>query len=281
MKRRRYLMLAGGATVGLAGCSTGPNSTPTESPTPTASPTSTPEPTPSPTPSPQPPSIDEVSLVSRWFDFGDVEDHQVNAVGRGAPANVGFRYHAEVHDGQSDVTQQVRIFDESGSRVAMDEVSDDQLTDSEGYQSWEHVLQFETDQWDLGDYEAEVIVRDNVIGANSSPKTASFTVNEPLTGSEGTLVDVEGPGSVSTGERYEYTLEIENSGTRDGSIVTPVSARYESDDEWFTYDFTVSLTIGQEETNTWSGYFNGFDYSGTVIFRLDDIDETWRVDVTE
>jgi len=271
--------LASAATVGLAGCSTGTDST--ESPTSTDSPTPTPEPTPTQTPTPQPPTVDEISLVSRWKEFGDVMDHQVNAVGRGALAIVGFRYHAEVHDGRSDTTEQLRIFDESGSRVAIDEVTDDQLTEESGYQSWEHALQFETDQWDLGDYEAEVIIRDNIMGKNSSSKIGSFKVNQPLTGSEGTLVDVEAPDTVSTGERYEFNLVLENSGTRDGSIVTPVSARYESGSEWHTYDFTVSSTIAQEETNTWSGYFGGFDYSGTVIFRLDEIDETWRVEVTE
>lgn len=281
MNRRRYLKLAGGATVGLAGCSTRNDSTAPESATPTDSTTPTPEPTPTPTPKPQPPTIDDVSLVSRWGEFGDVMNHQVNAVGRGALATIGFRYNAEVHDGRSDLTEQVRIFDEGGSRVAMDEVTDDQLTEESGYQSWEHALQFETNQWDLGNYEAEVIIRDNVMGANSASKTESFKVNEPLSGSEATLVDVEGPDTVSTGEQYDYTIELENSGTRDGSVVTPISARYEVGSEWFTYDFTVSLTIGRGETNTWPGYFEGFDTSGTVIFRLDDIDETWRVDVTE
>lgn len=274
MHRRTYLATIGGAA--LAGCTSsndpagtgGGGQTPTESLTPTS------------TPTPKPPSIESVSLLSRWEQFGDVLDRTVDAVGQGAPAIIGVRWKSGGYDGQTDVTEQVTVYDESGARVAIDEVSDSQLVDTSGYRSWEHALSFETGEWSLGNYETEVIIRDNVLGANSNGSTATFEVTEPLSGSEAALASVDAPMTISIDKRYEFELTLENESTRDGSVVSPVSIRYESKDEWYTYDFSVKSTMAQGRTNTWSGWLSDFSYEGTATIRLDDINETWTVDVT-
>lgn len=285
MHRRSYLALV---AAGLAGCTGGGDtSTPTESatatPTRTATPTATPTPTPTPT-SVSEPSIETVSLVSGYTEFGDAAENEIDAIGAGAPAIIAYQFGAAVHDGQLDVTEQVRIREKSsGRRIAMTEHTSDQLVDATGYQTWENAqLIDDARSWDRGEYEAEVIARDNAMGANSSPATASFSVMAPLGPGGARIASVDAPDTVSTGERYDYALALENTGGRDGSVVSSLSARHETADQWqTTEDLTVVETLGQGDTGTWAGYYTGFSSPGTVVMRLDAIDETWRVDVVE
>lgn len=277
MDRRSFLTLSGAVLV--AGCS---GSDGGSTPASTAAPTPSPEPTPSPTPEPKAPSVEAVSLVSRWDEYGDAISEQVNAVGQGAPALIAYRHSSEVHDGTLDVTEQVRVFDDGGTRVGIQDTTDEQLVDASGYQSWEHGVSFETDRWDLGGYEAELLVRDNITGKTSETATASFLVNDPLVGSAARLVGVDAPNSVRIGERYEYDATVENTSTRDGSVVSTLSARFLPNGDWYTYpDFQLATTMATGETNTYEGFIGEFSSEGTVQFRIDDIDGTWRVDVTE
>jgi|GEM_PF-1942324 len=281
MDRRRYIALMGAAA--LAGCASegsDQESTTTTAPsttTTTTTETSTETTTP---PANRPPTIDTVSLISRWDEFGDAKDHQLQAMGRGALAIVGFRYMAGVHNGTANYTEQVKVYGPDGNRVAIDQSTDEQLVDETGYSSWEHALYFETESWDLGEYTAEVLIRDNEINATSDTGSTEFTVNRPLTEGDAELVNVIGPDSIQPGERYEFTLELMNTSARDGSVVSPWSVKWESGLNWSTYDTEVTASVAAGETNEWSGYVEGLEDEGTVIFRLDEIGQTWQLEVS-
>lgn len=292
MKRRHFLGVVGtGLVAGCGSTSSGsggdtPNpqtATATETPTatPTASPTPTPEPTATPTPTPVvQPTIDTVSLLSNWESFGDTIENQVSAVGRGATAVIGFRYRAWVSDGTADYTEQVRIFDESGTRIDMKSNTGSQLVDSDGYQQWGYALFFDTRGWDLGEYEAEVIVKDNSLGKVSNPVTTKFRVNRPLESSEVNLVSVDDPESVRVGESYTATLTFENTSDRDGSLVSPLSTKWVSNDQWNTAQGAIAVTIPAGGTETWESATTSFNFEGRIEFRVDVTGESWLVDVT-
>lgn len=271
MNRRSFLATFGASIV--AGCA-GVGSTPT--------PTPTPKPTPTPTPEPKRPNIADTSLLYEWTEFGDVLDKQFSAVGKGAQAIVGFRYQAEVHDGTADYTEQVRIFGPDGNRIDMQQSRDEQLVSGEGYQEWEHALYFDTTTWDFGSYEHEVLIRDNITDKVSETSTGEFQVNRPLGPDEGVLWSIDHPNPVAVDEDYSFTLELGNQADRDGSVVTSLSSKYQSDDEWYTYpNTTVAVNVATQRTNTWASTSISFNYTGTVRFRLDELDETWEVDVIE
>lgn len=274
MNRRRFLATSTtvGATAVTAGC-TRSGSSPEDTTTTTEQPTTTQG-------SPRP-EIVATSLLSRWDEFGDVSSYRVDAVGEGAYAIIGFRYDVMVHGGTLDVTDQVKVFDPSGERVAIKDTRDEQLTEGDGLQTWENAFYFDTTSWERGEYTYEVLIRDNVSDKVSGTKQGSFTVNAPLGESEATLAAVDDPDTVSVGEPYSFTLTFENTSSRDGSVVTPLSARYESQDSWRTYSSgQIPATMAAGETNTWESAELSFDYEGAFQFRLDDLGEIWSVEVT-
>jgi hypothetical protein len=282
MKRRHYLAALSAGV--LAGCSgsdgseTQQGTEPTETPTPTPNPT--PEPTPTATPEPVSPSISETSLLYGWRDFGDVQDKQLEAVGKGAQAIVGFHYSAMVHDGTVNLTEQVSVYGPENNRVDIDQQTDEQLTDTEGVQEYEHAIAFDTATWDLGSYTYEVLIRDNVTSKVSDTIRGSFQVNSPLSDDEATLQSVDAPDSVNVGEDYSFTLEIGNTSNRDGSVVTSLSAKYESSRDWYTYtDDKLTVSIPSEWRNTWESAPVSFDTEGTLQYRLDAINEIWEIEV--
>lgn len=288
MNRRQYLKIVGLGIGVLSGCiGDDPESSPTPSPTATSSPTSTASPSPSPTLTPTPtpeaqrPEIVEASLLYLWQAFGDVLSKQIDAVGKGAQAVIGFRHVTEVHDGTYDVTEQVRIFGPDGNRIDQQSFDDEQLVEGVGPQEWEHALYFDTSTWDKGQHDFEVLIRDNVSGKISESAQGSFRVNSPLGPNEAGLEDVEASDTVTVGKDYSFTLTLENLSSRDGSVVTSLSAKYRSEPSWYTYpDLTISSTIPSGGTNTWESTSVSFDDTGTVQFRLDEINEVWEVEVT-
>ena len=306
MKRRQYIAALG--VGGLAGCLTfesddestntpggtagssptptpvsdgGSTDTPTASPTPSPSPT--PPPTPTPTPEPEVPKVQFVTPVSRWEDFGDAEEYAVNGVGQGAPAIIAPRYRAEAIDGSVNVDLQMKVFDASGSRVGYRTDSGEQLVGEDGITEWETSFVFDTKTWSQGTYEVEVIIRDNNRGETSEATAGTFKLNEPFKANGARMTNVDAPDVVEPYENYEFTLTILNESNRDGSVVSPLSARYAAsdDDDWSSTNITVATTMGAGETNTFSGYFEGFRYEGEVIFQIDDLGEIWSVDIEE
>lgn len=275
---RRHFLGAVGVSL-LSGCVTSGDNF--EGSSTTASPTPTPKPSPTATPEPKAPAIDTVALLSGWDNFGDTLDQQVDAVGQGAPAIISYRFQAGVHGGTNDTTNQVKIYDSAGDRVAIDQSSDEQLVDDSGYDTWEHAMRFETSQWSKGEYTAEVLIRDNVINKTSETVSHTFQVNSPLTESEAELADVEATDTVAVGDEYAFKLSLENTSTRDGSVVSPISAKYESSNTWTTFsDTKAAVTMGAKETNTTTEFSTTFDYEGTALFRLDALNEMWDVHVT-
>lgn len=293
MNRRRFLTASTtiGATALTAGCTSSSSSsdTTTSSATTTAEPTTTastttaePTPTETTTQAARQPELLSTSLLSRWDDFGDVETNTVDAVGTGAIALLGYRYRVMVHDGTLDITNQMRVFDPDGTRVALDDFNDEQLTDGDGMQTWENVFTFDTSDWDLGTYTTEVLVRDNVSGEVSETLEGEFEVNDPLGPDDVELTDVDAPDTVTVGGPYSFTLTFENVSTQDGSLVSTASAKYGSQSSWSSISGgRISSTMAAGSTNTWESGDITFDYDGVVQYRVDSIDAVWSVEVTQ
>ena len=177
---RRGLIL--GAVAVLSGCGgrlaeSTPTRTPTDTPSPTPTPTPTSTPTPTPEPEPDAPEIHDINLVSEWEGFGDVYSNAVLSREAGDAITVAFRHLTWIHDGTYHVSEQMRVYDDSGARVDSWFYEDEQLVDGNGPDEWEHAAQFDTTGWDPGEYEAEVIIRDEVTSKVSDPYTETFTLD--------------------------------------------------------------------------------------------------------
>ncbi|GAA0212577.1 hypothetical protein [Halobaculum roseum] len=284
MKRRTLL----GSTIPLllAGCSEGTTggrdsgTTDTVTSTSTPAPTETPTATETPTPERQPPKVNEVSLITEWEKFGDVLDKQIEGAAPGTNIVVGYRYNIQIHDGVHDITKQARIYDSSDTRITQASSEDRQLVDSSGYQEWEGTFYFDTTDWEIGNYEAEVIVRDNVTGDVSKSKSGEFSLNSPLTGNDASLVSYDGPDTLQSGEEYSYSLDLQNNSNRDSSIISPLSVK-RGDSDWYTYpDSMFRLTIPSNEQRTWeSETATAPSDKGVYTYRIDDIGETWTYEI--
>lgn len=187
MNRRRFIEIASLGLLGFSGCtgeggnadpSPTPTGTPTESPTPSPTPTPTPSPTPSPTPTPPAPDIDFVNLVSSWDSFGDARNNAIREATKGEQITIAARYTSWVHDGTSDETIQVEIYDSAGDRVAFKQDFNNQIVDRSGLSEWEWSLVFDA-TWEPGEYTAEVVVRDDISGKVSDKGTVTFTLKKP------------------------------------------------------------------------------------------------------
>lgn len=123
-----------------------------------------------------PPKLLEVNLVSDWQTYGDVPANVILSAEVGSEIEIGFRHEYYLHDGTYDITEQVRIFDSDGNRVASQPYTDEQLFTGNGYQLFEHALSFTTHDWGKGEYTAEVLLRDNVTSSVSDPMETTFTL---------------------------------------------------------------------------------------------------------
>lgn len=291
MNRRAFVALAGSVT--LAGCSGTSSSTPTErsstteattrqtSPETERTTTETESTTTETTTSAPSPTIESADLLTHWNEFGDVEKNAVNAVGLGSTAVIGWHYSLPIHDGKSEETVQVTIYDEEGPSVTSRQKSDTHITNQTGSDEWERWFGFETADWEKGEYFAEILVRDDVSGKNSGVTEVNFTVNEPLGKGEASIESTQYPDSVTVGEEVTFELTFANTSNRDGSIVSSLSARY-NDGSWQSVsDSKFELNVGANSTRTWNGNAVSFDSAGTYTYRLDDVEETWSIEVTE
>lgn len=226
------------------------------------------------------PQIEGVSLVSSWNDFGDLDDNSIDATTAGCPLITAYQYGIQSHNGEVELTAQLRIFDSNGSRVAQEQSTDSQLTDSEGYRTWEGSTWTESEGWDRDRYTAEVIIRDEIAELSSDPVEAEFELTEPLRESEVSLVEVDAPSQISLNDPYQYEWVFRNIGNRDGGFRTRVSVSYEGSD-WVQSDDIFYLSIPEGDTESLVSSEITFDQAGEYVYRIDAIGETWSVDVTE
>ena len=278
MNRRRFLTVVG--CVGLSGCTGSETSTKTREATVTETATETPTPTPTTTTISNPELV-SANLLTHWEEFGDVRKFEVNAVGKGGNAVVGWRYSLPIHDGKSEESYQVTIYNEEGPSVTSRKGSDQNLTNNAGSDTWERWEGIDTTGWDQGQYSAEVLVRDEVTGKNSETISVDFTVNEPLGKGEANIQSVSTPDSVKVGEQVSTNLTIANKTGRDSSVVSTLSGQYE-DSQWQSVsEEKFKMNIAANDSREYKGGTISFDQAGTYSYRLDAIGETWSIEVTE
>lgn len=228
MKRRKYLVVS---LAGLSGCanfgseSETPETTPTSATETTTPSTETPtetttrtEETPRATPEPQErsPMIQEVNLVSDWEEFGDVEKNAISSATVGETIGIGFIHQTYVDEGTYHVTEQVRVFDNTGSRVGNEIFEDEQIYDVNGYDTFEHALFFNTVGWDAGEYTAEVIIRDEASDEVSNTAETTFSLTEESNS------DTRGQ-RINIGERFSGTLNVgDGTDPRYNDLATPI-----------------------------------------------------------
>lgn len=121
------------------------------------------------------PIIAETALVSDWRSFGDLEANQLDTASAGDIIGVAHQHWAFVHDGTLAVFEQVDVYHD-GARVDSQTVEDEQIFDTVGWQRFEHALFFDTTEWDVGQYTAEIRLRDDVTGDVSRTATLEFDV---------------------------------------------------------------------------------------------------------
>ncbi|WP_226479154.1 hypothetical protein [Natrinema amylolyticum] len=125
---------------------------------------------------PGPPKIDDVGLVSEWEEYGDLTS---NAIETGTlDANqvvVAFRYNVYSHDGEVQYTTQAKLYGPDGSRVDRSSREIEELTGEDGWMKPEVAARFQPeDDWSAGEYEAEIIMRDEILDEVGDPGTGTF-----------------------------------------------------------------------------------------------------------
>jgi hypothetical protein len=125
-------------------------------------------------PSSKAPIIDTVNLVSEWESYGDAIDNSITQAEVGSIVNIAPRYWYWAESKTIDVLLQVRVYDENNERIGMETNSSNQLTDSNGWSSWESSVSFISEGWGQGTYTAEVLIRDNQSNETSSAGTVEF-----------------------------------------------------------------------------------------------------------
>jgi len=229
---------------------------------------------------PPAPDIKEVSLVTEHDSYGDLAQNKISAAASDAIIDIAFNYESTTHDNEHHVTNQVRIFDNSGNRIAQESVDDKQLEGQSGRDTWENSFWFDTEGWGKGEYEIEVLIRDQITGLSSSPGKGKFELTEPLHQSEVGVVEIDAPSSVRVGEDYQITFRIRNTSSRDGTVRTRLSEKYERNN-WYTYNDYLDITIAAGSVREWTSSTFSFNQSGEYEFRLDSINESWNVTVED
>lgn len=130
------------------------------------------------TPASKAPQIEAVNLVTEWADFGDTFENATDTATVGDLIEIADRHRYWHEDGQYHIFRQVRILDDAGERVAIDQHTEEQMTDTEGFDSWEGAVWFDTAGWELGSYTAEVLLRNELTGERSEPVTTEFEIED-------------------------------------------------------------------------------------------------------
>lgn len=272
--RRRNLLVAMGGLTALAGCSSSDSSGTDQNST---TQTTTPEQL-SDGLREGIPEIEQLNLVPKYGDYGDVVGNEIESVGQGGVAVVAFRYKMPVHDGKTEEFIETSIY-HNGSSFDSKTRTDEDLVDVEnGAITYERSEPFETENWDTGTYSAEVIARDEISNKNSKSQTIEFEILEPLGAGDAEVTSVETPPNVQKGDDVSFTVNLKNNTSRDNSIVSPISVRYENG-EWNSFDEKLRLNIPAGGTGEYEPAGGSYSAEGTFEYRLDAIDETWSITV--
>jgi hypothetical protein len=124
------------------------------------------------------PRIQQVELITGWESFGDVSDNAIESTTVESDVAVGARYDYWHEGGTHAITIQAEIENEDGERYDIRQQKAEQLTDSEGWDTWEWHLQFSTDEASPGEYEAIVQIRDDDAGETSEAVSTAFIIEE-------------------------------------------------------------------------------------------------------
>jgi hypothetical protein len=121
------------------------------------------------------PEIQEVNLVDAWESYGDAINNPISSASIGDEITVAWRYEYIITDGRLKVFEQCRIYNmDTGDRVDNRTYVDEQIFSEDGYTTFEHGFDFDTTDWEAGEYRAEVTIRDEVSGEVSNTETTTF-----------------------------------------------------------------------------------------------------------
>lgn len=73
---------------------------------------------------------------------------------------------------------------------------------------------------------------------------------------------------------------LSNEGEQDGGFLSPLSAR-NNRSEWYTSQEPIALTIPSGGTNDYEFSGSSFEGAGRLTQRIDRLDSTWTVTVTD
>lgn len=120
------------------------------------------------------PIIEATNLVTEWDGYGDAVDNRITEASVGSTVTIASRYWYWNENQTQSSFKQVEIYDSENSRVAIDTSSSEQLTDSNGWSSWESYLNFDSTGWGSGRYTAVMRIRDEQSGEVSGTGRVEF-----------------------------------------------------------------------------------------------------------
>ncbi|WP_436902828.1 hypothetical protein [Halovenus halobia] len=123
------------------------------------------------------PQIQNVSLVETDEQYDGELVNTLSSAQSGEIIKIGFVYEYIMQNQELNVFEQCRVYNtETGERVGSRTFEDQQIFGRNGYTVFEHGLQFDTTGWGAGEYQAEIIIRDNISGEVSNRETTTFTL---------------------------------------------------------------------------------------------------------
>lgn len=120
------------------------------------------------------PRIREVNLVTEWESFGDAIANATDEAEAGEPIAIAARFEYWHDEGTYHVFRQFSVYGPDGSRVALQQRAGEELTEREGWGDWEVAERFTTSDWEPGEYEAGVQLRNEVTGEVSEEVWVEF-----------------------------------------------------------------------------------------------------------
>lgn len=251
MRRRDLLAGCAAGTAALAGCSFGEGET-------------------------DGPEILRINPVHSWSAYGDVEN-QVSGFGRGGFAIVVFRFRARLdEEGRADASGTATVTDADGTVWAERDWAVEDEYDSEEFTTIEKAVDFETAEFDLGEYTAEVTYDDHVSDAAADPARTTFEVNEPLAPEEVRLAEIDSPDAVATGEEFTYSLRFVSGADRDSTFLSGLRVEREGT-VWMESGIALNVPGGDERTVESNPL--AINDSGTYTFTLEALEESFEVTV--
>jgi hypothetical protein len=89
---------------------------------------------------------------------------------------------------------------------------------------------------------------------------------------------VQAPDSVALNDTLAFAIRVRNVGSGRGTFTSGLSTKV-NDGEWRAVEGEVSMTLDPGEPGVWESPELTPRYLGTLAFRLDAVEETWRIEV--